>query len=318
MTATASQQFQRAVRGMPFTLSYTWGLNDEAVPDADSVTVTVTDAEGDTVTTGDVTQGSETDGQETATAVIPAASLPQRDLLTVTWAFTVSSVAMAVTSTVDVCDARLFSLADYAAYPEIAQKDFSAGALEQARTDAEDFIERECGRAFTGRYGTEDHLIARRGRGFGVHGSAFFELRGIGRLPLRRPHVHTIRSITRTWTDSDGPQSATLDLTHLHLDTFASVIDYHATNGDALWGQLAVAYEHGESVPDVRRVCAILARHRLLKGPLDDRATQISVEGGGSVNLLTPGLLGSITGIPEVDVFISRYNSQAISFVSGA
>lgn len=317
-TPTASQQFQRAVRGLPFTLAYTWGLNDEALPDDDSVTVAVVDADGNTVTTGVVTVGDAEGGTQTATAVIAAAALSGRTVLTVTWAYTISAAAVAVTSTVDVCDGRLFSIADYAAYPEIAAKNLTPAQLEQARIDAEDFLERECGRAFTGRYGSEQHLIVqRRHRLFGHTGTIPDFGSGVGRLPLRRPHVSLIRSITRSWTDDNGPHTATLDLTHLHLDTFASVIDYHSPT-DGLWGRLTVAYEHGEPVADVRRVCAILARHRLIKGPLDDRATQISVEGGGSVNLLTPGIQGSITGIAEVDSFLQRYNSHATSFVSGA
>ena len=69
-----------------------------------------------------------------------------------------------------------------------------------------------------------------------------------------------------------------------------------------------VTYTHGYEQPParIRRAAMIATRVWTLRGPVDDRATQIAVE-GATINLATPGLLGSLTGIPEVDAAIAAH-----------
>jgi len=69
-----------------------------------------------------------------------------------------------------------------------------------------------------------------------------------------------------------------------------------------------VTYTHGYDQPParIRRAAMTATRVWLLKGPVDDRATQLAVD-GSTINLATPGLLGFITGIPEVDAAIRQY-----------
>ena len=326
MTATQqAQQAQRAVRGREFVAAFTFGLDGDSLPDADTtVSVTVTNAEG-TVVVGPV---AATLTGAVATYKLTAAQLPERDFLTVSWSATVDTATEVQLSTIDVCDARLFPLGDYVQYPEIAANGYSDAKLEQARIDAEDRLEWECGCAFTGRYGTEEHLLAsRHGFADGVWAGSWawdrYEARGVNHLALRRPFVQKLRSITRAWIDPDDDTSGThaLNLNYARLDSHRSVVHVRHDPTDqygGLYGDLTIDYEHGQPVADVRRICLILARYRLLHGPLDQRATQAPVEGGGTINLATPGIQGSRFGIPEVDSFCDRHDHRALGFLGGS
>lgn len=325
----APQQFQRAVRGLPFMASYTFGLNDEALPDA-APTVAVANAAGALVATGTSTLGVAAGGQQTATYALPAAALPARDFYTVTWSYAVLMIPTATTSTIDVCDQRLFAIADYAQYPELAAKGFTAAQYEQARFEAENRLEDECGRAFTGRYGAEAFTL-REPSTFASDwpwtGSAGrLGDPNVTRLSLAQPFVQALRDIQQTTLQEGTSQTPPVDsttVTHLdlscaRLDAKRGIVYWRDPKGDGLGGDVVVSYEHGQPVADARRICAMLARHRLLLGPLDSRATQAPVEGGGSINLATPGLMGSVFGIPEIDVFIVRHSQRAVGYVSSA
>jgi hypothetical protein len=61
----------------------------------------------------------------------------------------------------------------------------------------------------------------------------------------------------------------------------------------------------------VKEAAMLWVRELLVKGPVTDRATQIPTEDGGVINLATPGLFGSTTGIPAVDEVISEYRHPA-------
>ena len=322
-----AQQAQRAVRGRPFTAAYTFGDDGDALPDGSTtVAVTIVNAEGYVVVNDlTATLATASGGQQVASFNLAASVLPSRDFLTCLWVATIGGVPVTQVSTIDVCDARLFALGDYGQYPEIAAKSFTAAQLEQARMDAEDRLEWECGCAFTGRYGTEEHLLG-HGResalGWGDWNRDWGSHDGTHRLVLRRPFVQALRSISRAWVDPDDSTSGvhTLNLDYARLDSHRSVIHCQPDPSDqyaGLYGDLTIGYEHGQPVADCRRICLILARQRLLHGPLDQRATQAPVEGGGSINLATPGLLGSRFGIPEVDAFCNDHDHRVRGFVSG-
>lgn len=68
-----------------------------------------------------------------------------------------------------------------------------------------------------------------------------------------------------------------------------------------------VTYEHGYDEPPrrLRRAALILAKNWLIRGPIDDRATQVLGVEGGVINLATPGVFGSVFGLPEVDAVIA-------------
>jgi hypothetical protein len=320
-----AQQQQRAVRGRQFTAAYIFGLDDDALPDQyATVSVTIINAEGYVVVNDEpATLGAVDDMTQQATFSISAATTPQRDVFTCMWVTTIGGATVTQVSTIDVCDARLFPMNDYLQYPELAS--FSTAQLEQARFDAENRLEDECGRAFTGRLGSEEFLIEPDPHirwdfgqvddyGFYSHGD-----HSVGTLALRTPCVQAIRSITRKWVDPTDDTSgvATIDIDYAKLDEYTSTIHYSDQYGHGLRGDITVLFEHGQPAPDDRRICCMLARYRLLHGPLDQRATQMQVEGGGVVNLSTPGMFGSVFGIPELDVFIDRHSKRANGFISG-
>jgi hypothetical protein len=88
-------------------------------------------------------------------------------------------------------------------------------------------------------------------------------------------------------------------------------------NGYAVGGSwtpgtlVTVTYTHGYDTPPlrIRRAAMIATRIWTTRGPVDDRATQIAAD-GATVNLSTPGVRGSVTGIPEVDAAISQHYWQ--------
>lgn len=320
-TADQAQQAQRAVRGREFTAAYVFGLDGDPLPTS-GVTLTVTDAEGNVVI-GPVaaTVDAEVDDTVKAHHLITAAELPNRDFLTALWSATIDTATVVQVSTIDVCDARLFPLADYLADTPLVNRGFSPDQLELARMFAEDRLELECGCAFTGRYGSEHFTLDEPNAYISLYAQPLspppqLASAGVQRLSLRQPSVQVIRSITQTTLEAGVPTTSTLDLDFTRLDTVNSVLFYTDANGNGMQGDVTVTYEHGQPVPDQRRVCFLLARYRLLNGPIDQRATSINIEGVGNIALLSPGMGGSVFGIPELDVFLQRRNRHALGFIS--
>lgn len=328
-TPTAPQQFQRAVIGLPFEAVYEWGLDGDAPPDA-GVTYTATNSEGAVLASGAATL--TTSAPTEASFALTPAELTERDLITVQWSFTVGGAAVIATSNIDVCDRRLFPITDFQQWNDKQTLAASPAQLELARIQAEDFLERECGCAFTGRYSSEQWLLGHNhqwnsgggfGFDFGPYAGPTHRSVNRNRLMLRRPFVQVIRSIIRTWEDPEAGTSGThaLNLEYVQLDTHTSTIHVRTDPTDqwgGLWGNLQIAFEHGRPwFPDVRRICSILAHYRVLNGPLERRAVSIQTEGGGSIALLTPGMAAAVSGIPEVDTFIQRYNPNADGFMGG-
>lgn len=69
-----------------------------------------------------------------------------------------------------------------------------------------------------------------------------------------------------------------------------------------------VTYTYGRDRPPmrVRRAVMIATRVWTTRGPVDDRATQVAAD-GATINLATPGLFDSLTGIPEFDAAARLY-----------
>lgn len=72
---------------------------------------------------------------------------------------------------------------------------------------------------------------------------------------------------------------------------------------------IRLEYRHGHDAPPgrIKRAALILTKEWLVRGPVTDRATQISAGDGGVINMATPGLFGSDFGLPEVDAAVKRY-----------
>jgi len=88
-------------------------------------------------------------------------------------------------------------------------------------------------------------------------------------------------------------------------------IGYLQTGWTGGYGNVTVAYEHGWTSPPLRikRAALLLAKQWVLNSPIDDRATSVSNDDGTFV-LATPGLRGSVFGIPEVDAALESYSMR--------
>lgn len=168
-------------------------------------------------------------------------------------------------------------LADPVKYPDVF--------LDQERIDAEEALEEECHRAFEVRELVET-VVA-----------------GAGHIRVSKPDPRELVALT-------------VDGTVLTQDQWAS-----AKRG---WGRISgipvtsgstvtATYRHGMDAPPrrVRRATMTLVKMQVLKGPISDRATQVDT-GAGTLNLATPGMFGSVFGIPEVDYVVHRYGIKSL------
>jgi hypothetical protein len=83
--------------------------------------------------------------------------------------------------------------------------------------------------------------------------------------------------------------------------------------------KVVVEYGLGGVPSDVLRAALTRGRH-FLAAPtsgVPDRATSITMDGGGTIALTTPGLRGSKTGIPDVDVVLARYSYSLFDDIIG-
>lgn len=175
--------------------------------------------------------------------------------------------------------------------------------LEEARLFSEEAFEDAAHVAFVTRAHTDT-----------LDGSA---AAGDGSVLLTFPRVTAILTVTVNGTPLAGADLASLVIEQtgkLYRSSFQSTGYWgsYPEVGGLGWplgrGNIAVTYQHGYPSPPLRvkRAVLTLAKHYLIKGPVDDRALQFAGE-YGPINLLTPGVRGSVFGIPEVDVVLARY-----------
>lgn len=154
-------------------------------------------------------------------------------------------------------------------------------AIDAERVGAESDLEDACGLAFVPRVDTE-------------------RLDGPGGPLLRLGHrrVRAIQTVAIL-----GQALSTGELAALEVSA-TGLVRRHGGWPSAL-GSIQVTYEHGLDAPPFRgkRAAMLLVRDRLVNGPIDDRAYQIAGE-FGPISLVTPGVRGSVFGIPEVDSFV--------------
>ena len=274
---------ERVLRNTSANLSATFEVDGVATdPSPDTATVEITRADGTTL----VAETAATPaGVGKFTYTLTPTQTALLDILTVRWQATLNGAEQTITSTVEVVGGFLFNLAQIRANPYgLNATDYPNDLVIEARTLAEQRIEDACGVAFVPRY--------RRETLSGLGGTV---------LLVGAPRLRSIRS-------------ATVDGTALTSTELAEVT--YSAAGTAYWSNkwlegannIVVAYEHGfDSVPGpVSRAALILAKHYLTETPLSDRTTSFSNE-DGTFTLATPGLRGSVTGLPEVDAIIAEY-----------
>jgi hypothetical protein len=272
------------------TLTHTFYVDEEPTASTAPVTVAITDANGDAVTSGTATAGTDT-GQYTFT-LPPQPAVAQ---LSVAWSATIAGAAVVETDPVEIVGGYFFSipgarasdssLADTSKYP--------TAALIEARLEVEVECEDICGRAFVPRY-----------RRVVLDGT------GTPEIMLPTPDVRAIRSarIAPRYGEAYVPLTADrLALVNVTEDRILRRTD------TAWWteGQsnVIIEYEYGLDAPPVPLREAALVRLRSLinkhRTGIPDRAQSFTSVDGGTYRLAMPGRF--TTGLPEVDAVYSRY-----------
>lgn len=262
-------------------LSKTWRDTSGNVVDPGTVTIGITRADGSVlVAPGTATSGG---GAAARTFTLTLAHTALLDWLTVTW--TSATYGARTPEYVEIVGGFLFTISEFSADLANATGSYTAAQKADARTYAETQIEKACGQAFVPRYERET-------------------LNGVtnGVLLLKWPKVTAIRSVT-----VDDTAVTAADVVALREG-----MAYY-TGWTAGYGNVVIGYEHGQQVldPGASEAALVLAKHKLIKGPIDERATQRSTE-FGPVNLATPGLFGSRFGIPIVDAFVAENDLRVL------
>lgn len=269
----------RIIRGSPATLSASF-YDDEQALDAGNVTVTITRADGTQLTTGPA--------DNVATGQY-AFTLPGQDslnVLTVEWAGDNASQ----TTYAEIVGGTYFSIPELRAFdPVLANTTkYPTSVLRGAREAVEAEFEGICGRAFVPRYYRETLW------GDGNH-----------QLWLSKPEPLNILSLL---VDGDDWSAKTIqrpddNLRVIMLPGFADI-----------WPRqrlIVIEYEYGMADVPIRIKQAALkrAKYSLVSNTsrIDERATVMNVPDFGNFVLATPGIRGSYTGIPEVDVVLNDY-----------
>lgn len=160
--------------------------------------------------------------------------------------------------------------------------------LEQERADAEEALEEECHRAFEVRERVETV----------VAGAGYIN---VGKHDPRELVALTVNGTVLTQDQWVGAKRG-----------WGRISSIPATEGSTV----VVTYRHGMTTPPRRvvRATMTLVKVQVLKGPISERATQVDT-GAGTLNLATPGMFGSVFGIPEVDYVVHRYRVKNLAMV---
>jgi len=244
-------------------------------PSPDTATVTITRDDGTVLVTDAAATPSGTGG---FLYTLSAGQNDRLDILTAEW----TSALGTLTTVTEVAGGFLFTIAQARSLNPLSDPTkYPTQAIIDARTLVETALEDACGVAFVPRYRRE--LVS------GTGGTE---------LVLSSPRVTALRSTTldgATVTDTVVPS--------------APGVIYTAGGWTRGFGNYSIAYEHGWPFPPPRvsQAALLWAKSVLVKGPIDDRTTSFSTE-DGTFSLATPGIRGSVTGIPEVDATIAQYN----------
>lgn len=268
----------RVLRNTPTTLAVSVEVDGVGTdPSPDESTVTVTRADGTAVVT-DAAAINQADGVFSYN--LAAAENDRLDVLTATWT---TPLGTFVTET-EVVGGFLFSvseLTDMLTSSRVTGT-YTVDQIIEIRTLAEEALEDACGVAFVPRYTQTT-----------VSGTG-------GTVMLLAPRTTALRAVS-----VDGVAQTVTDEA------------FDATTGAVYWpdtwtagtSNIVVGYEHGYRYPParVKRAALLLAKSWLIAGPIDDRTTSLSTE-DGTFSLATPGVRGSVFGIPEVDATVQQYS----------
>lgn len=273
---------ERVQQGLATTVYFTFEAGGTAVnPVPDSATLRILRADGTELL-------ASTPATEAGTGRFSYTLSPTQtallDHLRLEWTATLGGTAQTIATTVEVVGGFYFTISEAKALEELSTK--SAEDIAHGRTLAEEAFEQACGYAFVPRYART------------TFSAGFNSI-----LPLSRKPLRTIRAVSEV--SSLGGDPSDVSLSDLALTTSGL---YRSGGWLAGPNNVTVGYEYGADEPPerVKRAVLLLAKTWLTTGPIDDRATGIPTE-NGTITLLTPGIRGTVFGIPEVDAVVEQY-----------
>lgn len=280
----------QVLRNTAATASVTF-YNGSIGADADgTVTVTAKKADGTTLfstsATNDPAPGVYT------TVIPPQATLNQ---LTLTWTGTFTGTTVSIESNVEIVGGFYFSIAELRAQDKNFDNltKYPNSALIDARAYVEAEFEDICHRAFVPRYHRETGIVT----DYDTH-----------TLWLEKPEVVRFISLKVAGVD----QLSWYTAGYLTKDKWSPrIVNLNNVAIGAVYSNVDAEYEYGMTqVPLPIKQKALKRAKMFLMGQtstLDERAVSMSLPDIGTINLAQPGVRGSETGVPDIDIVLRRY-----------
>lgn len=283
---------QRTLKGAAASLSWQPLDGDGVATDPGSVTVSVSRSDGTALVTDAATAGT---GDNARTYSLAATHTAQLDRLTAVWKASGTTVA---TTYVDVVGGFIASIAQLLArYPGYDQAGtISTADLVAARNQVEDEFEACCGVAFVPRF-TVDLL----------------EGSGGDCLVLKRQELRSVTWATYRYEGTTTDTAFTSGALASIQRSGPGIAEFTDSTYWPCESSILVGYEHGYDRPPGDVVEAFLIRvHDVItrrNSSVAMRATQM-VSDGVTTNLAVPGWGSNMTGIPDVDTVLKRYDRR--------
>lgn len=286
---------ERVLRNTAATVSVTF-YNGSSAAEADgNVTVVAKKADGTTLFS---TNATNDPAVGVYTVVIPGQST--LNVLTLTWNGTFTGTSVSIDTQVEIVGGFYFAIGELRNYEKAFSNldKYPDDALVTAREQVEAEFEDICKRAFVQRYWRETSVELDYSN---------------WRIWLEKPEATKFLSIKQNnvdllgfytngylMRDKDSPRAVNVNAYGVNL-----------FNYDIAYYPVSVEYEYGlTSVPIPIKQKALKRAKMLLLGQsstIDERALTMILPDIGTVNLATPGLRGSETGVPDIDIVLQRY-----------
>lgn len=275
---------QRIRRGTPATVSVLFTGDETPIdPDGPAIDVTVTGANGTEVASGAATRA----GTGAYTFNLPAQS--SLNVLSIDWAGEFDGTPTTITTYADVVGGEYFTIAELRDFDSVLSNTtkYPYAKLVAARAYVEAEFEGICERAFVASYARE-------------------VLYGGGTCALWLANPEPLRLISLTVNDEDW-SSKQFTTPQYNLRVISAPADSPIPRA----ARVVIEYEYGKDIVPLRIKNAALKRAKYIlvadQSRIDERATTMNIPDFGNFILATPGIRGSKTGIPEVDVVLDDY-----------
>lgn len=278
---------QQILRGIATSIAATLPGADGEPAAGLTVTVTITDANGNAIATD---AAATDDGNGIYSKSLTASQLASLGVLTASWK--VATVTR-VTTTHEIVGGYYASISAIRAQDDnISATGADDETLRRIRGSVEAVFEKICGKAFVPRYER-------------------VRLNGTGGSYLDLPHPLTRRLISITGYTSGTTSSAlsVSQLANITTDSDGTLRYLNDSYFPAGSRNLVVEYEHGYDQPpaEIRDAAIAYMRERIQRprSGIPDRAVTFAVAEGGTYRLAMPS--GTKTGNPDIDAVLERH-----------